>query len=111
MSKVKIIPLISINVIHAHLTEIDNEQVVREIRSSRQGIDDKFKENQYHTYYEDEKYPYGKPECEKLLELLETHVCDLTSKRLRLSEAWTVTLTEGQSVAAHSHKSNQFIHQ
>ena len=111
MNEVKTIPLISINVIQINLTEINNSKLVDEICSSRQDIDEKFKEDQHHTYYEDKKYPYGKPECEKLLEVLQDYVCKLTNKKLVLSEAWTLTLTEGQSVAAHSHKSNQAIHQ
>jgi hypothetical protein len=111
MSEIEIIPLVTINAIKTKIEGINNEKLVDEIRSSREDVDKKYWENQHHTYYEDKRYPYGKPEAEKLLKLLSEKVNSIVGKKLVLSEAWTLTLEEGQSVAAHSHKSNQAVHQ
>lgn len=111
MSEIEVIPLVAINVMRTTLHGIDNKKLVNEIESSREDVDKKFWEDQHHTYYEDKRYPYGMPEAEKLLIELSAKVNQMVGKKLVLSEAWTLTLKEGQSVAAHSHKSNQAIHQ
>ena len=111
MNNAEVIPLVCINVFKTRVDEIDNEKLLDEIRSSREDVDKSYWENQHHTYYEDKKYPYGKPESEKLLKILTDKVNEVIGKKLVLSEARTLTLEEGQSVAAHSHKSNQAVHQ
>lgn len=111
MSDIQTIPLVSINVIKTKLHGIDNQRLVEEISNTRGEIDPKYMEDKHHTYYEDKRYPFGMPEAEKLIIELSKTVCSILGKEMELSEIWTLTLGEGQSVAAHSHKSNTYMQQ
>ena len=111
MNNVETIPLIAINVLKTSIDGIDNAKLVDEIKNTRGEIDKSYLEDQHHTYYEDKRYPFGMPESEKLIIKLTDTVSSVLGKEMELSEIWTLTLDEGQSVAAHSHKSNMYIHQ
>jgi len=105
------IVLFSSTVSKTFLPNIDNHKLINEINSSSVQMPQEKKSEKYHTYYEDVLFPYGEPESEKLLttigKIINSHVSPL---RLILSEAWTLTLSYGQSVSMHSHKSNSMKH-
>jgi hypothetical protein len=111
MSEVENINLLSIDVKKTKILGIDNLKLIDEIRSSDGVIEEHFFRNKNHTYYEDQRYPFGKPESEKLINVLTEKVSQLTGREMILSEIWTLTLKDGQSVAAHSHKSNTYLNQ
>lgn len=111
MNKIETIPLIAINILKTSIDGIDNSRLVDEIKDTRGEIDKNYLEDQHHTYYEDKRYPFGMPESEKLIIKLTDAVSSVLGKDMQLSEIWTLTLDEGQSVAAHSHKSNMYVHQ
>jgi len=111
MNNVETIPLIAINVIKTRLDDVDNAKLIDEIKNSNGCIDVDYLEDKHHTYYEDSRYPFDMPESEKLILKLESVVSSVLGKEMELSEIWTLTLDEGQSVAAHSHKSNSHVHQ
>ena len=106
MNHVESINLISINIKRTQITNIDNKKLAQEILLFVKPVGGDFVKSKNYTYYEDIKYPSGEPESEKLIVELTEIVSDVTGKKMVLSEIWTVTLANGQSVAAHSHKSN-----
>jgi len=106
MSDVKKINLLSIDILKTKIHGIDNQRLLQEIFKSTNNIDDSFIENKYHTYYEDKRYPFGSTESEKLINKLTEIVSGSLNKEMVLSSIWTLTLGYGQSVSAHSHKSN-----
>jgi hypothetical protein len=109
MSEVEKINLISIDVIKSKIIGIDNQKLLNEISNTRGDIDDTFLEDKHHTYYEDKRYPFGHVESEKLINKLTDTVSNILKREMVLSEIWTLTLEHGQSVAAHSHKSNTHL--
>ena len=111
MNDIQRIPLVSIDVIKTRLDGIDNKKLIDEILNTRGDIDESYLENEHHTYYEDKRYPFGQSESEKLIERLGISVSAILGRKMVLSEIWTLTLEYGQSVAAHSHKSNTYMHQ
>lgn len=111
MNKIEKIELISINILKTSLESIDNEVFIQEMQSSNTEIKTSYTENKHHTYYEDRRFPFGKPEAEKLIIEITNAVNRALGKEMIMSEIWTLTLENGQSVSAHSHKSNTFIDQ
>ena len=106
MSDIEKINLISIDIIKSKILGIDNQKLINEILNTRGDIDETFLEDKHHTYYEDKRYPFGHVESEKLINKLTEAVSISLNREMVLSEIWTLTLEHGQSVAAHSHKSN-----
>lgn len=106
MSDVKKVNLLSIDVLKTKIHGIDNQRLLQEILKSTTDIDESFIENKYHTYYEDKRYPFGSVESEKLINKLTEAVSGVLNKEMVLTSIWTLTLGYGQSVSAHSHKSN-----
>jgi hypothetical protein len=111
MSNIEKIELISINILKTSLKSIDNNVFIEELESSSLEIDEKHLQDNHHSYYEDRKYPFQKPEAEKLIVEITNKVSEALGKEMLMSEIWTLTLENGQSVSAHSHKSNKFINQ
>lgn len=109
MSDIEKINLISIDIIKSKILGIDNQKLLNEISNTRGDIDETFLEDKHHTYYEDKRYPFGHVESEKLINKLTDIVSSILNKEMVLSEIWTLTLEHGQSVAAHSHKSNTHL--
>lgn len=109
MSDAEKINLLSIDVLRTKILGIDNEKLIKEIFSTRGDIDETFLEDKHHTYYEDKRYPFGLIESEKLIDKLTEMVSISLNREMVLSEIWTLTLEHGQSVAAHSHKSNTHL--
>jgi hypothetical protein len=110
MNNVERINLIQIDVLKTKLSGIDNNKLIEEIVNAQSNIDDRYLEDKHHTYYEDERYPFGHAESEKLINKLTESVSAILGRQMILSEIWTLTLEHGQSVAAHSHKSNTHLH-
>lgn len=111
MSELEKVNLLSIDIIKTTISDIDNQKVIDEIRSSSEEIEERFLQNKNHTYYEDQRYPFGRPESEKLINVLTKTVSDIVGAEMVLTDIWTLTLDYGQSVSAHSHKSNTYMHQ
>lgn len=109
MSNIEKINLISIDIIKSKILGIDNQKLLNEISNTRGDIDETFLEDRHHTYYEDKRYPFGHVESEKLINKLTENVSNILKREMVLSEIWTLTLEYGQSVAAHSHKSNTHL--
>jgi hypothetical protein len=110
MSNVERINLIQIDVLKTKLSGINNKKLIEEIVNTRGEIDETYLEDKHHTYYEDKRYPFGYVESEKLINKLTESVSAILGRQMILSEIWTLTLEHGQSVAAHSHKSNTHLH-
>lgn len=106
MNNVEKINLISIDVLKTQILDIDNTKLLEEIADARGEIDAEFIDNKHHTYYEDRRYPFGMIESEKLIHKLTEHVSSALGRDMVLNDIWTLTLEYGQSVSAHSHKSN-----
>jgi hypothetical protein len=110
MNNVERINLIQIDVLRTKLSGIDNNKLIEEVVNTRGEIDETYLEDKHHTYYEDKRYPFGYVESEKLINKLTEAVSAILGRQMILSEIWTLTLEHGQSVAAHSHKSNTHLH-
>lgn len=110
MNNVEAIPLIAINIFKTSLPDVNNQKLVQEITSSDGALAEHYLKDKNHTYYEDQRYPFGKEEAESLIKKLTTAVSSILNKEMILEEIWTLTLQKGQSVAWHSHKSNTHLH-
>jgi len=110
MNDVEKINLIQIDVLKTKMFDIDNTKLIQEIINTRGEIDENYLEDKHHTYYEDKRYPFGYIESERLIDRLSERVSVALGREMILSEIWTLTLEHGQSVAAHSHKSNTHLH-
>jgi hypothetical protein len=111
MGKIEQIQLISINILKTSLESIDNQVFIEEMQSSNTELKTSYIENKNHTYYEDRRFPFGRPEAEKLIIEITNAVNSALGKEMVMSEIWTLTLENGQSVSAHSHKLNTFVDQ
>ena len=109
MNNIEKINLISIDVLKTKIIDIDNAKLLEEILSARSEIDAAFVDDKHHTYYEDRRYPFGMIESEKLIHRLTEHVSAAVGRDMVLNDIWTLTLEFGQSVSAHSHKSNMHL--
>lgn len=110
MSDVEKINLVSIDVLKTKIIGIDNVKLLEEIAGVHAEIDPAFMDDKHHTYYEDRKYPFGMIESEKLIDKLTERVSAAIGSEMVLSDIWTLSLEFGQSVSAHSHKSNTHLH-
>lgn len=113
MNKVIHHNLININAFISFLDNIDNNKIVYEIENYSEEIDaihkDSYLKTHNHTHYEDKKYPKS-IECEKLKFLISKKVNEVLQKEMKMESIWTLTLTKGQSVSYHSHRSNSHLH-
>jgi hypothetical protein len=110
MSNAEIVNLLTVNVFKTKIKNVNNNKLVEEIKDCSGEIGQQFLSKENHTYYEDKRYPFGQPESEKLINTLSEAVNSIVGVKMVLSEIWTLTLNYGQSVAAHSHKSNTHMH-
>ncbi len=67
MNSIEYIDLLSIQIIKTSIEGIDNDLFLKEMNETDLSIDEKFLDNKNHTYYEDQRYPFGKSESEKLI--------------------------------------------
>jgi hypothetical protein len=98
--------LISLDVLVGYLEGIDNSKLFQEIDSDSHDLEARFLADKNHTYYEDKRFPFGKPESEKLISALTEAVRNELQMDVEMDAIWTLTLERGQSVSMHSHKSN-----
>jgi hypothetical protein len=110
MSDVEFIPFIQIGCLKTKIVGVNNKKLYKEIIENSKPIDKYYTANRYHTYYEDQKFPYGSPECDKLIDILTKEVSRILGREMVMNEIWTLTLKNNESVAYHSHKSNMHLH-
>lgn len=99
----------SIRAVKTTLNEIDNRVLEKEILEQSRTVDESYIKDEFathYTYYEDTPYSFGQPESEKLIQVLESKVSELTKRDMEVVDIWSVVLHPGQSVGAHSHKLN-----
>lgn len=92
----QIIPLISLTAYTTQLEGIDNNKLTEIILSSNK------------AYREDILLPDA-PEIKNLIVQIKEALFRYTNKRYILDEIWGLILKQGQSVMAHSHKSNTHL--
>lgn len=102
--------IVRLQVFTTNIEDIDNEKLLNEINNTKNVIPEElisgFGKKTTHTWFEDGMYPWGKPEALNLTKKIED-ICKLVSgSEMRVDEAWTITLNQGQSVTSHSHRSN-----
>ena len=102
--------IVRLQVFTTNIEDIDNEKLLNEINNTENTFPEYlisgFGKTTTHTWFEDGIYPYEKPEALNLTKKIED-ICKLVSgSEMRLDEAWTITLNQGQSVTSHSHRSN-----
>ena len=102
--------LLNIGIYKKKLNYIDNKKLYKEIKTHSKKIDNSFVEDKNHSYFEDQTYPFGETESEKLITALQSEVSIALGKEMLLNDIWTLTLECGQSVGYHSHKSNTHLY-
>lgn len=110
MSNFEIQSLLSIPIYKKNLNYIDNSKLYQEIKQYSSNIDKSFIDNKNHSYFEDQKYPFKGIESQKLINAISHEVNFALGKEMIMNEIWTLTLSNGQSVGYHSHKSNKHLH-
>ena len=114
MSEFERINLINVGVFKTTLGSIDNEKILAEMDSSNLQIEQKFidgySKESWHTYYEDDKFPARLPECSRLYSEIENAVTNIVGTKMSISNIWSLTLSKGESVSLHSHKSNAHMY-
>jgi hypothetical protein len=95
------------------LDSINNEKLIEEINKTSNSIPlsliEGFGASTNQTYFEDSTFPWNMPEASKLLSEIERIVSTIGNLRMKVSEAWTLSLDFGQSVMAHSHRMNNHM--
>lgn len=109
MSDFEFQSLLNIGIYKKKINYIDNCKLYEEIKNFSEKVDDSFIKNKNHSYFEDQRYPFGKIESEKLITALTNEVTNALGKEMLLNDIWTLTLKYGQSVGYHSHKSNSHL--
>lgn len=102
--------LLNIGIYKKKLNYIDNNKLYEEIKTHSKKIDNSFVEDKNHSYFEDQTYPFGETESEKLIAALQSEVSIALGREMLLNDIWTLTLEYGQSVGYHSHKSNTHLY-
>jgi hypothetical protein len=102
--------LLNIGIYKKKLNYIDNKKLYEEIKTYSKKIDDHFINDKNHSYFEDQTYPFGGIESEKLATALINEVSMAVGREMLLNDIWTLTLENGQSVGYHSHKSNKHLY-
>jgi hypothetical protein len=113
------IPICPVNIYKSSL-DINNIRLSQEIHNHAQSLEIQesnvnLLENKtsYLNYVKeasgDNSLPEGE-ECKKLKKLMTEKVSFIAKKPMTINECWSLTLTKGQSVGVHSHKSNTHMH-
>lgn len=110
MSDFEFQSLLSIGIFKKTLNYIDNKKLYEEIKTHSKKVDDSFINDKNHSYFEDQTYPFGATESEKLITALSSEVSMAVGREMILNDIWTLTLQYGQSVGYHSHKSNKHFY-
>jgi len=102
--------LINLEVFTTTIDSVDNEKILDELNRHGSSVDkkyiDSYLDGNNHTYYEDRKFPKSSPECLRLRNEIESTVSSFLGKKMKITEIWSLTLNKGESVSAHSHRSN-----
>ncbi len=102
--------ILRLQVFTSKVNDIDNEKLLHEIKNTNNQIPNDlingFSKITTHTWFEDQTYPWGMPEASNLILKIEESVSAIAGKSMTIDEAWTLTLSKGQSVMSHSHRSN-----
>jgi hypothetical protein len=100
--------------IYCTTIDVDNEKIMHELNAGKRQVDEEYRNGFLSkttiTYYEDERLPLNSPECEKLKIAMTEKVSAIVGKQMKLMEIWSLTLEKGQSISAHTHKSNTHMH-
>jgi len=109
--------LINLDVFITRIDSIDNKKLLEEIESSSLEIQNRESNSildsgsiTYHASYEDRKLDKTLPECSMLSIKIEDVVSSIVGKKMLITEIWSLTLSAGESVFPHSHKSNTHMH-
>ena len=102
--------LINLEVFTTTIESVNNEKILNELSEYGSSMDkkyiDSYLDGNNHTYYEDTKFPKSAPECLRLYDEIESTVSGFLNKKMKITEIWSLTLNKGESVSAHSHRSN-----
>lgn len=109
MSNYEKINLIDLNLFISRLESIDNKKICKEINDFSADIPYVKDPSPAHSFYEDRKYPFEKEECKKLFLTIQSKVTEILKKPMEITSIWTLSLENGQSVSAHTHKVNSQI--
>jgi hypothetical protein len=101
--------LLNIGIYKKKLKYIDNNKIYKEIKKYSKSLNDSFNLDKIQSY-EDQTFPFDGLECNKLVNSLSSEVSSAIGREMLLTEIWTLTLKNGQSVGYHSHKSNSHLH-
>jgi hypothetical protein len=103
------IPISDFN-IYMTKVDVDNVKIAKELSDGKRQIEASYKDGFLSktnvTYFEDERLPLNAQECEKLKSLMTEKVSIVAGKPMVLTEIWSLTLSRGQSITVHTHKSN-----
>lgn len=110
MSDFQIQSLLNIPIYKKKLNYIDNTKLYQEVKQYSSSVDESFINNKNHSYFEDQKYPFKGIEAQKLINAISYEVNSALGREMIMNEIWTLTLSHGQSVGYHSHKSNRHLH-
>jgi hypothetical protein len=112
----EIINLYTLDIYKTYLNNIDNAKVLKEIQdygkssnplnNPENGIANVKNPTPTHTFYEDQLYPFGQPECMKLLGEITKQVNFFTNSDMVIDSVWSIALEQNESVLFHSHKVN-----
>lgn len=96
------------------LNEIDNDLLYEEIintdGSIREDLISGYMNTTTHTYYEDTPFPQSGVESTKLKARMIEAVSYVAGKEMFLDAIWAIFLNRGNSVSAHTHKSNTHMY-
>lgn len=106
--------LIRLPIYISKLSGIDNNLLFEEISNTdgviRHDLASGYLDTTTHTYYEDTPFPRTGQESLKLkTEMLNAINC-VSGKEMKLDGIWAIFLNQGNSVSAHTHKSNTHMY-
>lgn len=106
------IPLIRLSAYSTIIDSVDNsliyEDIIRFQKDAKSSIGEKNTgvEGSYYASYEDSLFPKYSEECKKLVLAIKDSVCSILGVEMTMESIWALILRKGESVSAHSHKSN-----
>ncbi|MEY4720265.1 MAG: hypothetical protein RL563_2883 [Pseudomonadota bacterium] len=105
----EVISLINLNLFVTKLDGVNNDALTDAVLKSRQPSQGDFVKEEHHSYFEDTILP-PIAEVQSFSTRVTQEVSDLLCREYFVESIWGLTLFSGESVMAHSHKSNQHLH-
>lgn len=106
--------LIKLPIYISRIPGIDNKLLFDEIKNTdgviKYELASGYMETTTHTYYEDTPFPRTGPESIKLKNEMLNAVNLVASKKMKIDGIWAIFLNQGNSVSAHTHKSNTHMY-